>query len=150
MPTNNRQSVSRRQALQSSLAWGGAAVIASRAQRASGYFAANDRPRVGAIGTGSRWCQKATGIDGPHGSAPDFQKYCDYVAVCDADEMRRELASVIVRDWTGNKPGNTPTTERSLTTIQSISSTFLRRITGTPRSRLKRCWLARTSIARSR
>ena len=100
----SKSNITRRNALKSSLAWAGAAVITSRTDRAFGFLAANDRPRVGAIGTGSRWCQKATGIDGPHGSAPDFRKYGDYVAVCDADTTRRELAGEIVKDWTGTSP----------------------------------------------
>ncbi len=81
----------------------GAAVIV-HAGRAHGFRAANDRPRVGAIGTGSRWCLKATGIDGPWGSAPDFKKYGDYVAVCDADSERREKAAELVQQWTSQKP----------------------------------------------
>ncbi|MCG8648836.1 MAG: Gfo/Idh/MocA family oxidoreductase, partial [Pirellulales bacterium] len=73
-------------------------------RRASGFTAANDRPVVGAIGTGSRWCQKATGLNGPWGSAPDFRKYGDYAMVCDADAKRRELASGLVQQWSGNQP----------------------------------------------
>jgi len=97
-------SISRRRILQSSLAWAGAAIWTSRDHRASGFISANDRPRIGAVGTGSRWCQKATGIDGPHGSAPTVRNYGDYVAVCDADENRRELASELVKEWTGSAP----------------------------------------------
>ena len=99
---SKRKSVSRRRMLQSTLAWGGAAVLTARTQRAHGFFAANDRPRVAAVGTGSRWCQKATGIDGPHGSAPDMRKYGDYVAVCDADATRCEMAAAIAKEWTGS------------------------------------------------
>ena len=97
------QHISRRHALQSSLAWTGAAVFATSVttDRAFGFISANDRPRVAAVGTGSRWCQKATGRDGNYGSAPDFRKYGDYVAVCDADAMRRELAAGLVKEWTG-------------------------------------------------
>lgn len=95
---------SRRDALKSSLVFAGAAVVLNRGQRATGFAQANDRPRVGAIGTGSRWCQKATGIDRPYGSAPDFRKYGDYVAVCDADAFRRELATGLVKEWTGHAP----------------------------------------------
>lgn len=58
---------SRRHLLKSSLVWAGTAVWTTRNLRAMGFVSPNDRPRVGAIGTGSRWCQKATGIDGPHG-----------------------------------------------------------------------------------
>ncbi len=97
-------SLTRRDLLKSSLAFAGAGLVLDRSQRAHGFVAANDRPRVGAIGTGSRWCQKATGVNGPHGSAPAFRKYGDYVAVCDADSSRRELASGIVKSWTGRQP----------------------------------------------
>ncbi|MFT5299575.1 MAG: putative dehydrogenase [Mariniblastus sp.] len=97
-------SLTRRRLLKSSLAWTGAAVLASRTARASGFVAANDRPRVAAIGTGSRWSQKATGIDGSYGSANDFRKYGDYVAVCDADLSRQELAAGLVKQWTGIAP----------------------------------------------
>ncbi len=74
--------------------------------RAYGFQSANDRPRVGAVGTGSRWCLKATGIDGPWGSAPDFRKYGDYIAVCDADSHRREVAAALVQEWTGHPPSS--------------------------------------------
>ena len=98
------QSISRRRVLQSSLAWAGAAVLASRRQRAIGFTSANDRPRVGAVGTGSRWFIKATGIDGPYGSAPEFRTFGDYAAVCDADANRLQLAGDIVKEWTGAVP----------------------------------------------
>ncbi len=98
----NRQiPLTRRRMLRCTLAWSGAAVLSSTAQRAHGFVAANERPRIAAIGTGSRWCQKATGIDGPYGSAPEMRKYGDYVAVCDADENRRTLAAGLVKEWTG-------------------------------------------------
>ncbi len=100
----SQKHVSRRHALRSTVAFAGAAIVLNRSQRASGFVQANDRPRVGAIGTGSRWCQKATGLDGPWGSAPDFKKYGDYVAVCDADAFRRDLAAGLVKEWTGNQP----------------------------------------------
>lgn len=96
----------RRRFLVSSLGFGSAALILSRSQRALGFVQANDRPRVAAIGTGSRWCQKATGINGPWGSAPDFRKYGDYVAVCDADRSRRERSVGIVKEWTGIEPSS--------------------------------------------
>ncbi len=83
------QQLTRRSLLKSSLSFGVAALWLNRTERASGFISANERPRVGAIGTGSRWCQKATGIDGPWGSAPDFRKCGDYIAVCDADTTRR-------------------------------------------------------------
>ncbi len=94
----------RRRFLNHSIAWAGAAVWACRGGRASGFVGANERPRVGAVGTGSRWCQKATGIDGPHGSAPGFPPFGDYVAVCDADLDRRNRAAVLVKEWGGVAP----------------------------------------------
>ena len=96
---------SRRRFMKSSAVFSAAAIL-NRTGRASGFLSANDRPRVGAIGTGSRWCQKATGIDGPWGSAPDFKRYSDYIAVCDADSSRRELAAGLVKEWTGNQPAS--------------------------------------------
>lgn len=96
--------LTRRRLLQSSIAWAGAAVTANLSRRAFGFAAANDRPRIGAVGTGSRWFQKATGINGPHGSAPSMRHFGDYVALCDADSDRIGMASDIVKDWTGTKP----------------------------------------------
>ncbi len=96
--------ITRRGVLKSSLAWAGAAVWESRHDRALGFVSANARPRIGAVGTGSRWCQRATGVDGPHGSAPDIRRYGDYVVVCDADAHRRERAGALVKDWTGRAP----------------------------------------------
>lgn len=46
----------------------------------------------------------ATGINGPWGSAPDFKKHGDYIAVCDADSYRRDLAAGLVKEWTGHSP----------------------------------------------
>lgn len=97
-------SINRRQALQSSLAWAGAAVLASRGARAHGFTSANERPRIAAVGTGSRWYQKATGLDRRYGSAPNMRKLGDYTAVCDADSFRLHLASEIAKEWTGAAP----------------------------------------------
>ncbi|MEQ1824863.1 MAG: Gfo/Idh/MocA family oxidoreductase [Pirellula sp.] len=96
--------IRRRQVLKSTLPFAGAAILACRDQRAFGFVNANARPRIGAIGTGSRWYIKATGIDAQHGSAPDFRKFGDYVAVCDVDSSRREMAGRIVNDWHGSPP----------------------------------------------
>jgi len=79
-------------------------VLWRRDSCAAGFREANDRPIAACIGTGSRWCQKATGINGPWGSAPDFKKFADYAAVCDADASRRELAAGLVKEWTGTAP----------------------------------------------
>lgn len=95
------QSLSRRSLLKSTLAWAGAAAVTRSSHHAWGFTSPNSRPKIGAIGTGSRWCQKATGIDGPHGAAPSMRHFGDYVVVCDADQSRSELASKIVKDWTG-------------------------------------------------
>ncbi len=94
----------RRRFLQSSYSAALGAGILQRTGRAAGFSQANDRPRVAAIGTGSRWCQKATGANGPYGSAPDFRKYSDYVSVCDADSNRMQLAAGLVKEWTGQEP----------------------------------------------
>ncbi len=68
------------------------------------FRSANDRPRVGAIGTGSRWFVKATGVDGPLGIRSRVQNYGDYVAVCDVDSLRRERAADLVNEWSSKKP----------------------------------------------
>ncbi len=100
---HNRR-LSRRTLLKSSLPFIGAAVVLHRSPRAAGFWSANDRPRVAAVGTGSRWCLKATGVDGPWGSAPDMKRYGDYIALCDADSNRLERAAGLVEEWTGNQP----------------------------------------------
>ena len=81
-----------------------AAVVLRRQSRAHGFAAANDRPRVAAIGTGSRWCQKATGVDGPHGAAQSFCHFGDYITVSDVDTQRMERAAALVKDWAGVEP----------------------------------------------
>jgi len=101
MPNNK---ITRRRALQSSLAWAGAALWTGRSGRVLGFVNANNRPRIAAVGTGSRWSQRATGIDAPYGSAQSVRKYGDYVAVCDADSDRRSRAKALVHHWTGHEP----------------------------------------------
>lgn len=103
MSTSN---FSRRQFLKSSTALAGATVILTRGDRAIGYESANSRPTIGVVGTGSRWSQKATGVNGGYGSAPSMKKFGDYVAVCDADEQRLGRAAEIVKDWTGTMPAS--------------------------------------------
>jgi len=93
--------VTRRDTLRSTLALG-TTLFLGRQSRAVGFQSSNGRPRVGAIGTGSRWCQKATGIDGSYGAAPSFREFGDYVAVCDADAERRERAAQLAQEWTGH------------------------------------------------
>lgn len=81
-----------------------AALWLNRHARAAGFVSPIERPRVAAIGTGSRWCQKATGIQGPHGAAPDVRKFGDYIAVSDVDSQRVERAAALVKEWTGVEP----------------------------------------------
>ena len=69
--------------------------------RAQAFSNANDRPRIAAVGTGSRWSQRATGLNGNYGSAKEFPRYGDIVAVCDADADRRKRAAALVKDWSG-------------------------------------------------
>ncbi|MBM3967305.1 MAG: Gfo/Idh/MocA family oxidoreductase [Planctomycetes bacterium] len=96
--------VSRRIVLKNAFNTTLATAIVCRTGRAESFRQANDRPTIGAIGTGSRWCQKATGINGPWGSAPDVKKFGDYVAVCDADRSRTERAASLVKEWHGVSP----------------------------------------------
>jgi len=101
MPKNP---LNRRNMMQGSLAWAGAIVLGSQASRGAGFLKANDRPRMAAIGTGSRWSQKATGLEGPWGSAKGMSEFADYVAVCDADGFRRNLAAKLVKEWCDKTP----------------------------------------------
>lgn len=94
----------RRELLRSTLSWAGASVVAGHGLRAFGFSESNNRPRVAAVGTGSRWFIKATGLNLRYGSAPDFKKFGDYVAVCDVDSDRLQKASEIVKEWTGKIP----------------------------------------------
>jgi predicted dehydrogenase len=70
--------------------------------RASGFESPNSRPRIAAVGTGSRWDHRATGLTGTYGSGKEFPKYGDLIAVCDADSARRERAAALVKDWSGH------------------------------------------------
>jgi len=80
----------------------GVAISTGLVGRAFGFQNANDRPRIAAVGTGSRWDHRATGLTGTYGSGKEFPKYGDLVAVCDADADRRERAATLVKDWQGN------------------------------------------------
>ena len=97
----------RRRFLQSSLAFGGAAVVTGRSRRALGFQNANDRPRIGVVGCGSRWDQRATIAGGPHGLGKQFPKFGDIVAVCDVDAQRVERAQGLVKDWLNVAPMGT-------------------------------------------
>lgn len=94
--------ISRRHALQTSLVWAGAAVMSNRPESAAGFASANDRPRMGIVGTGSRWSQKATGVNGNYGSGKDMAKLGDYTMVCDADSERIARAAGIAKGWSGH------------------------------------------------
>ena len=100
----NPRAIPRRLVLKNAFRATLATAIVCRTGRAESFKQANDRPTIGAIGTGSRWCQKATGIDGPWGSAPDVRKFGNYVAVCDADRNRTERAANLVKEWHGESP----------------------------------------------
>lgn len=80
----------------------GVAISAGIVGRAFGYENANDRPRIAAVGTGSRWDHRATGLTGTYGSGKEFPKYGDLIVVCDADADRRDRAAALVKDWQGN------------------------------------------------
>jgi len=95
----NRNAISRRNLLKSTLAWTGASIWSSRDARAWDFVSANARPRMAIVGTGSRWSQKATGVNRGYGCAPSFVPFGDYVAVCDADQNRREMAAKLVDEW---------------------------------------------------
>jgi len=96
--------ISRRGFLQKSAAWAGIGIWTGRSGRAHGFGSANERPRIAAIGTGSRWDQRATGLEGTYGSAKEFPKYGDVVAVCDVDAERRERAADLIKQWGGHAP----------------------------------------------
>ncbi|MDB4695094.1 Gfo/Idh/MocA family oxidoreductase [bacterium] len=96
--------ISRRDALKSTVSFAGATFLFSRHRKAIGFTSPNARPRIGVVGSGSRWYIRATGIDADYGSAPQMRGYGDYVAVCDVDSRRRESAASIVKDWTGTAP----------------------------------------------
>ncbi len=94
----------RRGFLQSSTAWAGASLFTRMVGRADGFQSGNERPRIAAVGTGSRWDHRATGLTGTYGSGKKFVEYGDIVAVCDADVDRRERARDLVKDWSGHAP----------------------------------------------
>ncbi len=98
---------SRRRFLKTSSAFAGAAILIGRDQRAAGFQNANDRPRIGVVGCGSRWDQRATIANGPHGLGKQFPKFGDIVAVCDVDAHRVDRARGLVKDWLNAAPDGT-------------------------------------------
>ena len=102
-----RHESTRRQFLQASSAMFGAALFAGSTGRAPGFESANERPRIGVIGCGSRWDQKATIANGPHGLGKEFPKFGDITHVCDVDAERVQRAQGLVKGWLGHTPEGT-------------------------------------------
>jgi predicted dehydrogenase len=102
MASANR--LNRRSILHATSGLFGAAVSTGVAGRAFGFQSANDRPRVGVVGCGSRWDQRATLANGPYGLGKEFPKFADIVAVCDVDASRVGRAQTLVKDWLGQTP----------------------------------------------
>jgi predicted dehydrogenase len=98
------KNTNRRQFIQKSSALAGIAIWTGMSDRASGFRFPNQRPTIGAIGTGSRWSQRATGLNGGYGSAQQFPRFGDIIAVCDLDSERVERAKALVKKWSGNAP----------------------------------------------
>ena len=73
--------ISRRDALRSTVSFAGATFLLSRHPKATGFMSPNSRPRIGVVGSGSRWYIRATGINADYGSAPQMRGFGDYVAV---------------------------------------------------------------------
>ena len=82
-------------------------IVTGVSRRAIGFQSANDRPRVAVVGCGSRWDQRATIANGPHGLGKEFPKFADIVAVCDVDSDRVDRAKGLVKDWLGSEPDGT-------------------------------------------
>lgn len=73
--------------------------------RAKGFASPNERPRIGVVGTGSRWEIKTGGrIDAIHGTGKEFVRFGDLVSLCDVDAERLGRAKEFVRDWSGHEP----------------------------------------------
>lgn len=98
--------VSRRSLLKST-AFGVAGIWTGRSERAFGFQNPNDRPTIGVVGCGSRWDQRATIANGPHGLGKEFPKYGDIVAVCDVDSHRVDRAKALVKTWLKSEPDST-------------------------------------------
>ncbi|MCH8048370.1 MAG: Gfo/Idh/MocA family oxidoreductase, partial [Planctomycetes bacterium] len=87
--------------------WAGFGIVTGISQRALGFRAANDRPRVAVVGCGSRWDQRATIANGPYGLGKSFPKFADIVAVCDVDANRVGRAKALVKGWLKHEPDGT-------------------------------------------
>ncbi|MEM7475015.1 MAG: Gfo/Idh/MocA family oxidoreductase [Planctomycetota bacterium] len=99
-------SISRRQILVGASA-AGFGIVTNKLSRAAGFRSANDRPRVGVVGTGSRWDQRATIAKNRYGLGKEFPKFSDIIAVCDVDANRVERAKGLVKDWLKAEPTGT-------------------------------------------
>ena len=97
-------SINRRRFLQASASVCSAALLTGIDSRAKGFRSANERPRLGVIGCGSRWSQKATIAGGPWGIGEAFTRFADIVTVCDVDANRVGRAQGLVKGWLGSKP----------------------------------------------
>jgi predicted dehydrogenase len=96
----------RRHFIKSSAGLAAAAMGTRYLPAAHGFQNANDRPRIGVVGCGSRWgWQLANG--GTYGVGVDFAKFADYVAVCDVDQDRVAGAKRLVKQWNGAEPSTT-------------------------------------------
>lgn len=82
----------------------GIGIITKPTERAFGFKSSNDRPTVAVVGCGSRWDQRATVANGPHGLGKQFPKFSDIVAVCDVDRHRVEKAQDLVKQWLNRQP----------------------------------------------
>ena len=98
--------ISRRQMIASSSA-AAFGLVTQVGRRAPGFRSANDRPTIGVVGCGSRWDQRATIANGPHGLGKQFPKFGDILAVCDVDAHRVERAQGLVKDWLKQQPMGT-------------------------------------------
>jgi len=99
--------INRRNFLQTSSALFGAAALTGTAGRAIGFESPNARPKIGVVGCGSRWDQRATIAGGRYGLGKEFPAFGDIVAVCDVDANRVERAQGLVKEWLGKKPTGT-------------------------------------------
>lgn len=93
----------RRDFLKSS-AFAAVGIVTGVSGRALGFKGANDRPRVGVVGCGSRWDQQATIAGGRWGVGKEFPKFADIVAICDVDTDRIGRAKGLVKEWLGKEP----------------------------------------------
>jgi len=83
-----------------------AALATGVATPAAGFKNPSGRPRVGVVGCGSRWDQRATFKDGKgrYGLGKEFPAFSDIVAVCDVDSDRRGRGAALVKDWLKKQP----------------------------------------------